>query len=185
MAQFVLKNNLFEFNNDFFQQVSGAAVGKKFAPPYACIFMGQIETKFLRTQSHQPMVWFRYIVNIFFIWTHGEKKFEEFMVHFNAFNLNIQFTYESSRKSITFLDLDVALYNGRLEITVHVKLTERYQYFHYHSRIRSIQKDLLYLAKLYVSIEFVLVKRTFEIIASKWDHGLWRESNLKNLLIMK
>ena len=143
MAQFVLKNNLFEFNNDFFQQVSGTAIGTKFAPPYACIFMGQIETKFLRTQSHQPMVWFRYIVNIFFIWTHGEEKLEEFMAHFNAFNPNIQFTYESSRKSITFLDLDVALYNGRLEITVHVKLTGRYQYFHYHSRIRSIQKDLL------------------------------------------
>ena len=115
MTQFVLKNNLFEFNNDFFQQVSGTAIGTKFAPPYASIFMGQIETKFLRTQSHQPMVWFRYIVNIFFIWTHGEEKLEEFMAHFNAFNPNIQFTYESSRKSITFLDLDVALYNGRLD----------------------------------------------------------------------
>ena len=58
--------------------------------------MDQIETKFLRTQNHQPMVWFRYINNIFFIWTHREEKLEEFMADFNAFNPNIQFTYESS-----------------------------------------------------------------------------------------
>ena len=131
MAQFVLKNNFFEFNNDVFQQISGTAIGTKFAPPYACIFMDQIETKFLRTQSHQPRVWFRYIEDIFFIWTHGEEKLEEFMADFNAFNPNIQFTYESSKKSIAFLDLDVTPYNGRLESTVHVKPTDRHQYLYY------------------------------------------------------
>ena len=124
MAQFVLKNNFFEFNNDVFQQISGTAIGTKFTPPYACIFMDQIETKFLRIQSHQPMIWFKYIDDIFFVWTHGEEKLEEFMADFNAFNPNIQFTYESSKKSIAFLDLDVALYNGRLESTVHVKPTD-------------------------------------------------------------
>ena len=66
MAQSVLKNNFFEFNNYVFQQISGTAIGTKFAPPCACIFMDQIENKFLRSQSHQPMVWFRYIDNIFF-----------------------------------------------------------------------------------------------------------------------
>ena len=55
------------------------------------------------------------------------------MADFNAFNFNIQFTYESSKKSIAFLDLDVALYNGRLESTVHVKPTDRHQYLHYSS----------------------------------------------------
>ena len=79
------------------------------------------------------MVWFRYIDDIFFIWTHGEEKLEEFMTDFNAFNPNIQFTYESSKKSIVFLDLDVALYNGRLESTVHVKPADRHQYLHYSS----------------------------------------------------
>ena len=79
------------------------------------------------------MVWFRYIDDIFFLWTHGEGKLEEFMADFNAFNPNIQFTYQSSKKSIAFLDLDVAVYNGRLESTVRVKPTDRHQYFHYSS----------------------------------------------------
>ena len=158
MAQFVLKNNFFEFNNDVFQQISGTAIGTKFAPPYACIFMDQIETNFLRTQSHQPMVWFRYIDDIFFIWTHGEEKLEEFMADFNAFNPNIQFTYESSKKSIAVLDLDVAQYNGRLESTVHVKPTDRHQYLHYLSSDPEHTKRSIVFIQTFVPVKFVLVK---------------------------
>ena len=55
------------------------------------------------------------------------------MADFNAFNSNIQFKCESSKKSIAFLDLDVALYSGRLETTVHVRPTDRHQYLHYSS----------------------------------------------------
>ena len=61
MAQFVLKNNFFAFNNDVFQQISLTTIGTKH-----CIFMDQIEIKFLTTQSRQPMVWFRYIDDILF-----------------------------------------------------------------------------------------------------------------------
>ena len=39
----------------------------------------------------------------------------------------------SKEKSIPFLDFGVALYNGRLESTVHVKPTDRHQYLHYSS----------------------------------------------------
>ena len=66
MAEFVLKNNYFEFNGQVKRQISGTAIGTKFAPTYACIFMDEIETKFLETQEFQPIVWFRYIDNVFF-----------------------------------------------------------------------------------------------------------------------
>ena len=55
------------------------------------------------------------------------------MADFNAFNPDIQFTYNSSKKSIAFLDLDVALHNGRLESIVHIKPNDRHQYLHYSS----------------------------------------------------
>ena len=54
--------------------------------------------------------------------------------------------------------------------------------FTIHPHIQNIKKYLLYLAKPYISVEFGLVKRAFEIIASKWDHGLWKESTLKEKL---
>ena len=69
-----LKNNYFEFNGQVKHQISGTAIGTKFAPTYACIFMDEIETNFLQTQEFQPLVWFRYIDNVFFIWTHGPDK---------------------------------------------------------------------------------------------------------------
>ena len=49
MARFVLKNNFFEFDSKIKQQISGTAIGTKFAPPYVCIFMDKFETDFLTT----------------------------------------------------------------------------------------------------------------------------------------
>ena len=39
MAEFVLKNNYFEFNGKVEKRLSGAAIGTKFAPTYVSIFM--------------------------------------------------------------------------------------------------------------------------------------------------
>ena len=38
MADFVLKNNLFEFDSQFYKQISGTAIGTKFAPPYVFLW---------------------------------------------------------------------------------------------------------------------------------------------------
>ena len=92
LAEFVLKNNFFEFNNEIKQQISGTAIGTKFAPPYACIYMDKTETDFLKTQELQPFVWLRYIDDIFFIWTHGEAELERFMEGLNNFLPYLQFT---------------------------------------------------------------------------------------------
>ena len=95
LAEFVLKNNFFEFNNEIKQQISGTAIGTKFARPYACIYMDKTETDFLKMQELQPFVWLKYIDNIFFIWMHGEAELKKFMEGLNNFLPNLQFTYES------------------------------------------------------------------------------------------
>ena len=43
MAELILKNNFFEFETKIIQQISGTALGIKFVPPYACLFMDRIE----------------------------------------------------------------------------------------------------------------------------------------------
>ena len=45
------QNNYFEFHKKFSRQISGTAIGTKFAPPYACIFMDEMETSFLKAQQ--------------------------------------------------------------------------------------------------------------------------------------
>ena len=78
MAEFVLKNNHFEFNGSIKQQLSGTAIGTKFVPPYAYIFMDKLETNFLKTQTLQTLLWFRYI-DVFFLWTRGEENLKWFL----------------------------------------------------------------------------------------------------------
>ena len=74
MAEFVLKNNVFELNNQNKQQISWTAIGTKCGPTYACIFMGKVGTELLETQTDKPFWWVRYIDDIFFIQTHGQEK---------------------------------------------------------------------------------------------------------------
>ena len=66
MGEFVLKNNYFQFNGKVKQQISGTAIGTKFAPTYAYVFMDQVETNFLRAQENVSLVRFHYIDDVFF-----------------------------------------------------------------------------------------------------------------------
>ena len=102
MAKFVLSNNYFEFSKKVFQQISGTAIGTKFAPPYACIYMEEIETKFLQIQRLKLLVLLRFIDDIFFIWTHGKENLKNFMKDFNNFKSNLKFTLECNRNSLNF-----------------------------------------------------------------------------------
>ena len=124
MACFVLENNHFEFNGDVKKQIAGTAIGRKFAPPHASIFMDDLEAKFLQSQSLQPLVSFRYIDDIFFIWTHGNDKLAKFLDDLNSFDKNIKFTHESSKETVTFLDLIMNLSKCCLTTDLYVKDTD-------------------------------------------------------------
>ena len=86
--------------------------------------MDKTEADFLKTQELQPFVWLRYIDDIFFIWTHGEAKLKKFMEGLNNFLPNLQFTCESLKKRVTFLDLNVSLENGSVTTDLHTKSTD-------------------------------------------------------------
>ena len=47
LAEIVLKNNIFEFDEKTFKQKRGTAIGTKFAPPYAILYMADLEEKLL------------------------------------------------------------------------------------------------------------------------------------------
>ena len=105
MAEFLLKNNYFEFNSNVKHQISGTAIATKFAPPYVCIYMDYIENQFLKNEQIQPWVWFRYIDDIFLIWTASEKELDDFLKRLNN-------THERSREEINVLDVTVRVNHG-------------------------------------------------------------------------
>ena len=133
MAEFVLKNNYFEFNSSCKHQISGTAIGTKFAPPYACIFMDYIEREFLKNKQIQSWIWFRYIDDVFFNWTASEKKLDELLNRLNRFHPNLRFTQERSRESLNFLDVTVKIQQGEFVTDLYYKSTDGHQYLHFES----------------------------------------------------
>ena len=114
--------------------------------------MDQVESRFFQTQKFQPLAWFRYIDDIFFVWTQGENSLKNFMMEFNNFNPNVKFTYEFSEASINFLDLNVKLSDGKLQTFLYVKPTDRHQYLHFRSsHPKHTKRSIVYSQTLRVS----------------------------------
>ena len=57
LAEYVLKNNNFEHNLSFYNQLRGTAIGTKMALSYAIIFLGDLEERFFNNCDISPRVW--------------------------------------------------------------------------------------------------------------------------------
>ena len=97
--------NNFNFNGRNFLQIKGCAMGTIAAPSYATIYMGKFETQFIYPEIDSDCLFFaRYIDDIFLIYTGGDTKLKQFLKDLNTKHDSIKFDYETSTKSIAFLD---------------------------------------------------------------------------------
>ena len=62
----VLTCNNLTFQGNHFVQQTGTAMGTKMAPTYANLFMGHLEEQLLDQTTLKPLIWFRFIDDIFF-----------------------------------------------------------------------------------------------------------------------
>ena len=72
----ILKNNVFEFNEQFYLQIQGTAMGTKMAPAYANLFMGKLEEYLINLAPNHIHTWKRFIDDIFIIWTGTTAEFD-------------------------------------------------------------------------------------------------------------
>ena len=61
-----MKKDIFEHKTSFYKQLRGTAIGTKMAPPYAIIFMGDLEEKILKDCDKKPLTWLPYIDDMIF-----------------------------------------------------------------------------------------------------------------------
>ncbi|CAN7997262.1 unnamed protein product, partial [Ixodes hexagonus] len=133
LLRLVLELNNFEFNDRHYVQVSGTSMGTKIGPNYANIFMGQLESNFLSDCPLKPLLYKRYIDDIFLIWSHGEAELINFISSFNKVHPNIKFSHSYSTQCAHFLDVTVEIHKNRLEAKLYRKPTDRQQYLHFNS----------------------------------------------------
>ena len=149
LTELVLKNNNFEFNRKHYLQILGTAIGTKMAPAYANLFMDRLERKLLSRAQVQPLVWLRYIDDIFMVWTRGEDELKTFLNYLNDAHDTIKFTWNWSTEQINYLDVQVINNDGRLETDLYVKPTDKHQYlFHTSCHPRMCKNSIPYAQAL-------------------------------------
>ena len=92
--------------------------------------MDELERGFLENYHLQPLVWWRYIDDIFMLWQHGEKELKKFLDILNCYHPSIKFTWDYSREKINFLDVNVIRKDNQLITDRYIKPTDTHQYLH-------------------------------------------------------
>ena len=108
-------------------------MGTRMAPTYANLYMGLLEEQLLEQTTLKPLVWFRFIDDIFFLWTFGPTKLQQFFDVCNSFDPHIKFEQTVSSTTIPFLDVQVILDNGKIKTDLYTKPTDTHQYLNWTS----------------------------------------------------
>ena len=146
LLEVVVTNNHFEFNGTFCHQVSGTAMGTKLTPSYANLFITKFEEKYVYTYPLQPILWKRFIDDIFYIWPQGREPLLKFMNLLNTGHPTIKFTKEISLTKITSLDLMIYIREGKVYTRLHTKTSDRHMYLNFSSEHPiSLKKSIPYL----------------------------------------
>ena len=118
-------------------------MGTKRAVAISVIFKADIEKRLLMARPCKPLVWKRFVDDIFSLWDISFKEVYKFVDFANTFHpTNIKFTCEISSECAVFLDTEV--FKGPrlsthkiLDLQTHFKPTETFQNTHFSSCHRS------------------------------------------------
>ena len=106
LLRLILKNNTFVFNGDLFQQIHGVAMGCAFGASFANIFLMEWEQHIFMLNK-QPVVWKRYIDDIFGTWDFSQSDLRNFYESVNCFHPCIKVTLHHDFEKLRFLDLEL------------------------------------------------------------------------------
>lgn len=110
LLELSLTRNDFEFNGRYFLQVKRTAMGKKFVPAHANIYMAEWEQLVFPKCKFLPIQSCRYWDDVWGVWEGTEEDWLEFVHTLNQHHPSIWVKYELRPDMIDFLD--TTLYKG-------------------------------------------------------------------------
>ena len=132
LLDFVLQNSFSTYKNEYYQQISGCAMGSPVSATVADIVMEHVEETAISTAPHPSRWWFRYVDD-----SHSCLKttqVNEFHDHLNSINPHLIFTIElEENRCLPFLDTMTIRSNGKIEVDIYRKLTHTNKYLHHDS----------------------------------------------------
>ena len=135
----VMLNNIFSFGNMTFNQLNGTAMGTPPAPPpYATIYYGLHESKFLPNHRQHVIFYKRFIDDVFSIWLPhpnaqiNKRLWNEFTKSMNNYpGLTWEFNKPSNK--VDFMDLTISIHNGKITASLFEKPLNLHLYIPPHS----------------------------------------------------
>ena len=135
LLDLVLSMNTFQFNGHHYKQVKGIAMGAKIGPSVAYLTVGYIEDRMLEEYNHRHPIFFkRYIDDVLGAFCGSEQDLLDFISHVSNYHPCLKFTYEISRVSVVFLDLQLSINeNHQISTSIHYKPTDSHSYLGFQS----------------------------------------------------
>ena len=130
-----LTRNDFLFNGSWFLQIKGTAMGKRFAPSYANIYMADWEETIFSTCPKLPSHYYRYLDDVWGIWPHSREDLQDWIVALNNHHPSIRLKETVSLQSVDFLDVTISkgvdpAHIGKLVTKVYFKPTDTHALLH-------------------------------------------------------
>jgi hypothetical protein len=178
LMELTLGGNDFSFDDQFYLQVLGMAMGNSCSPSTANLFLAQLDDK---ANSFTTSIRFynRFLDDIFFLWPGTLEQFNEFDIFINSIIPNIRITFNVSLTSVNFLDITLFKHHTTDGCTIqtkpYFKSTDTHQLVHtksFHPRhtFRGILKS-----------QFIRLKR----LSSFREDFLTASSIIKKVLITR
>ena len=164
--EFIIKHNTFLFNNIFYLQTKGTAMGTKVAPTYATLTIGYLEQKLYKEIEKEfgvefgeqfRLAWKRFLDDCFILWTKSISELATLHTILNSLHVDINFTLDSSEIELPFLDCLVIKRGTILETDIFYKPTDSKAYLLF---------DSCHPKHIKVSIPFSLSRRLKMIVSN-------------------
>ena len=130
LLEISLKNNYFNFNNTIYKQILGCAMGKRFAPALANLYLLELDDKATTGFPIKPLFFVRYLDDIFFVWPGNIESLKRFEIYLNNLIPDIKITLEYNTDNISFLDTLIYKTNSTLQTRTFFKQTDTHQLLH-------------------------------------------------------
>lgn len=133
LAELVLKQNCFEFNGKYFSQINGTMMGTPFGVEYSCLAVAYQEKMiFEQYTGEKPILYLRYIDDVFGISTLPKGELDIFLQYVQDFHPSLKYTCDVA-KEVNVLDTKLKVVGVCVESTLYCKPTDTHSYLQYDS----------------------------------------------------
>jgi len=135
LLELTLNNNDFEFDGKFYLQICGIAMGRKYAPSAANIYLREFDRRAMNGYHIRPKLYSRFLDDIFGVWPGTREELLNYQEFLNNLIPGIKVTFTVRDWVIEFLDTHVYKHKDStgkytLQTKLYSKPTDTHQLLH-------------------------------------------------------